>query len=280
MERYTQTLDEIRATLSSLETDWKDPFAERVITFLGSLRERPQYSRKDLLDMLDSDFDSAMTAFQLFIDVSKDEFTARMKAELQSGGLGKAAFLRDRALFADTLDHLLIREAIRNVVNRQYTWKDVILERLKSGRGSAIKGQRRGRALEDFVEGIVKSVFGPGKYETRCSFVGLTGQSTEKADFAIPSKEAPRILIEGKAYGATGSKQTDVLGDVNRIISEKRHDTIFLLVTDGTTWNQRVNDLRKLIQLQNEGYIYRIYTKKMSAQMQTDFQEMKSEFHL
>ena len=203
-----------------------------------------------------------------------------MKAELQSGGMGKGAFLRDRNLFVDTLDHLLVRESIRRVVNRQYTWKDVILERLKSGRGSAIKGQRRGRALEDFVENSVKAVFGPGKYDTRCSFVGLTGQSTAKADFAIPSREKPRIIIESKAYGATGSKQTDVLGDVGRIISEKRHDTTFLLVTDGTTWNQRVNDLRKLIQLQNEGYIYRIYTKKMSSQMQADLQGMKSEFHL
>jgi hypothetical protein len=174
----------------------------------------------------------------------------------------------------------LVRESIRSAVNRQYTWKDVILERLKSGRGSAIKGQRRGRALEDFVESIVKSVFGPGSYDTRCSFVGLTGQSTEKADFAIPSKEQPRVLIEGKAYGATGSKQTDVLGDVKRIIAEKRHDTTFMLVTDGTTWNQRVNDLRKLIQLQNEGYIYRIYTKKMAPEMLADLQAMKSEFHL
>ena len=73
-------------------------------------------------------------------------------------------------------------------------------------------------------------------YDARCRFTGATGISTEKTDFAIPSKDDPGILIEAKAYGATGSKQTDVLGDITRIVNEKRDDTQFLLVTDGITF--------------------------------------------
>lgn len=104
--------------------------------------------------------------------------------------------------------------------------------------------------------------------------------STEKADFAIPSASDPAILIEVKAYGATGSKQTDVLGDIARIVEQKRHDTVFILVTDGVTWKQRSNDLRKLIALQNEGKILRIYTKSMAQDLRDDLETLKSENEL
>ena len=169
-----------------------------------------------------------------------------------------------------------MRKTISSTVNSQYSWKDILTERLKAGRGSAIKGQVRGRGLEDFTEKVVLEVFGENMYDKRCSFVGRTGKS-EKADFAIPSKEDPRLLIEVKAYGATGSKQTDVLGDVGKIIEQKRPDAVLLLVTDGTTWRSRSSDLKKLIGFQHQGYIYRIYTKLMEAELRTDLRSFKTE---
>lgn len=129
--------------------------------------------------------------------------------------------------------------------------------------------------MEDFVESIVRSVFAPHQIAVRGSFLGAKGQGNAKADFAIPSMEDPTILIETKAYGATGSKQTDVLGDVAKILEEKRHDTVFMLVTDGVTWKERANDLRNLIKLQNEGKIQRIYTKSMASQLKADLQSLK-----
>ena len=134
--------------------------------------------------------------------------------------------------------------------------------------------------MEDFVEEIVRSVFPPDSVAVRCRFKGAKGQSTEKADFAIPSASDPAILIEVKAYGATGSKQTDVLGDIARIVEEKRHDTVLLLVTDGITWKQRPSDLRKLIGLQNEGKINRIYTKTMDRDLRTDLETLRKENQL
>lgn len=131
--------------------------------------------------------------------------------------------------------------------------------------------------MEDFVEAIVRSIFLDDQVAIRCRFTGAKGQSTEKADFAIPSSTDPTILIEVKAYGATGSKQTDVLGDISRIVEEKRHDTVLLLVTDGITWKQRTNDLRKLIGLQNEGRIQRIYTKSMAEDLRNDLETLRSE---
>ena len=94
------------------------------------------------------------------------------------------------------------------------------------------------------------------------------------------SKQDPGILIEAKAYGATGSKQTDVLGDITRIVNEKRDDTHFLLVTDGITWRDRTSDLSKLVTLQNRGKITRIYTQSMADQLEADLKLLKREHGL
>ena len=72
--------------------------------------------------------------------------------------------------------------------NRKPHWSDVLVERVRSGRGSAIAGQKRGRSVEDFAEAIVTKVFGQD-FESRCTFTGQRGQKA-KCDFAIPSKSA------------------------------------------------------------------------------------------
>jgi len=281
MERHTQRIDDLLENLTALDTVWKDEKAQEIIDYLQHIDEKDHYSHADLKQLLDRDFQIALFVFQLFLERSKDEFTNELRAALTDlSGSGKTAYRRNPDRYVALLDHLLLREAITKTVTREYTWRDIMIERLKGGRGSAIKGQFRGRALEDFTETIVADVFSDSGYDTRCSFVGRTGQSTEKADFAIPSKDDPRILIEVKAYGATGSKQTDVLGDVRRIIEQKRPDVNFLLVTDGVTWRSRASDFAKLLKYQNNGDIYRIYTKSMESELRKDLRGFKLEHKL
>ena len=268
MKRHTQDTEDLLEKLTALETVWQDDKAEQIISYLDRMEDKHNYSRGDLRRLLDADFELAMVAFQLFLERSKDEFTSELRAALSGlPGSGKTAYRENPERFVALPDHLLLREAIEKTVNREYSWRDIIIERLKVGRGSAIKGQYGGRALEDFVESIVARAFGGRGCDKRCSFTGRSGQSTEKADFAIPSKEDPHILIEVKAYGATGSKQTDVLGDVRRIIEQKRPDVSFLLATDGVTWRSPASDFSKLVLHQNNGDIYRIYTKSMRAEL-------------
>ena len=152
-------------------------------------------------------------------------------------------------------------------------------KRLRSGRGSAIHGQRRGRGLEEFAEALVREVFGEQSYETRCTFTGADNQ-TAKCDVAIPGRDRPRIIIEVKGYGATGSKMTDIIGDLDAIIDAKRHDTALLFVTDGTTWKARPSDLRKIVHRQNEGKITRIYTMKMREQFLEDLKSLKQDLRI
>jgi len=275
LKKVTQNTGELLDRLSVLETDWKDDFSRRVISFLGkfdSVTDDPW----TLVRLLDEDFDAASTGIRLFLELSKDEYNTLLRSLFKnSGSVGKNGFKANPLAYVETLSTILSSDILHSTMEKTYTWQDILTERLKGGRGSAIKGQKRGRELEDYVESIVSSVF--GAYEARCSFTGMDGVSTEKADFAIPDRLKPEILIEVKGYGATGSKQTDVIGDINRIIQEKRHDTVLLIFTDGVTWKSRESDFRKLVEFQNSGFIYRIYTKKMAEEFRDDLILLKEE---
>ena len=248
---------------------------------LNKIPQKARYDEADIKTLLDANFKVGFTVMRLFLDQSKDEFVPNLVAALGADGVRYGSGVKcykackDRYLIA--LIGMGLAEKMTEAINRPLHWFDVLTERLKGGRGSATKGQARGRDMENFVEGIVRSVFDLNQIAIRCRFTGATGLSTEKADFAIPSASDPAILIEVKAYGATGSKQTDVLGDIARIVDQKRHDTVFILVTDGITWKQRSNDLRKLVALQNEGKIMRIYTKAMAQDLKDDLETLRAE---
>ncbi|MDC7223293.1 MAG: DpnII family type II restriction endonuclease [Spirochaetales bacterium] len=278
MKKVIQNTKDLMANLSNLQSDWRDETALKVMATLSKLNNWDRVDDDFLRQLLEEDFEVASIIFQLFLEKSKDEYKSLLNELFPKGLTQKKGFQKDKENYVKTLGQLSIGEKILQTTQRQYTWEDILMERLKIGRGSAIKGQRRGRDLEDFAESYVKQVF--GEYEPRCSFVGMNGRSTEKADFAIPSKENPEIIIEVKGYGATGSKQTDVIGDINRIIQEKRHDSTFLLFTDGITWKDRESDFRKLVDFQNQGYIYKIYTKKMGQEFLEDLKQLKEEKNL
>jgi hypothetical protein len=274
MERRRQTFEEIISSLSRIESAWKDEHAQSVMDLLDGIEEKTFYTPDDLRQLLDGDYEAGMTLIRLFLDLSKDELVGSLR------DVGAGLYRKDPERFLQGLVSLGALEKMREAVGTPVTWRDILVERLKTGRGSAIKAQARGRFLEDKTEEIVQAVFGIGHYDARCRFVGANGQDDEKADFAIPSREDARILIEVKAYGATGSKQTDILGDMERIVGKKRHDTTLLFVTDGITWKLRTNDLRKLIEMQNKGQIARIYTSKMFPDLRQDLLRLRSEYGL
>lgn len=278
MEFIAQSLDDIVASLGALTVEWKDETASRVIERLKILPVKSAYTTDDLKVLLDENFDDGILICRLFLGLSKDTFVSVMKNALGEAGIGIKSYRANPAVFIDALLNTGLLEAMAEEANREPHWSDVLVERLRSGRGSAIAGQRRGRSVEDFAEKIVSKVFG-NEFQMRCTFSGPLG-AVAKCDFAIPTKVAPRILIEAKGYGATGSKMTDILGDIRTIIAAKRHDTAFLFFTDGLTWKQRQSDLRKIIEFQNTGGITRIYTYAMAEQFETDLKQLKAEYRL
>lgn len=278
MKVVAQTLDDILGSLQPLKVEWQDDTAYRVIRRLEKFPRKKRYTGKDVEALLDGHFDDGLLISRLFLALSKDDFTAALSSTLGTGGSGIKRFQADRARFVEALTTLGLLDAMAVHADRKPKWTDILVERLRSGRGSAISGQKRGRGVEDFAENIVKSVFG-SHYSKRCNFVGARGK-TAKCDFAVPLKSNPQIVIEAKGYGATGSKMTDVIGDIEKVIYAKRKDTAFLFFTDGMTWNQRKNDLRKIVDYQNAGDIARIYTSAMGEQFRADLEQLKVEYGL
>jgi hypothetical protein len=205
MKRSRQSLEEILKCLTAVETDWRDSHAEAVIQHLSRIPLKNSFHRDDLALLLDSSisdttadatdfFHVGLTAARLFLDMSKDEFTAKLK-NLLGPRIGFLRFKHSPDTYYQALEDLGILARMASTVTTPVDWRDLLTERLKGGRGSAIKGQRRGRLLEDFVEKLVTAVFGIGKYHTRRRFIGARGESDEKADFAIPSRYDPAILM-------------------------------------------------------------------------------------
>jgi hypothetical protein len=48
---------------------------------------------------------------------------------------------------------------MREVIGTPVTWRDILIERLKSGRGSAIKAQTRGKLLEMQNRGQITRIY-------------------------------------------------------------------------------------------------------------------------
>lgn len=273
MKLVLQRLDEVLAQLRPLDVDWRDETALRVVDALKRFPQKAQYQPNDLHTLLDQHFDDALLICRLFLGLAKDQFLASLKA-VHPAGAGAKAFAKDPASLVDALVRLGVLQAMSNEVARPLHWSDVLVERLRSGRGSAIAGQKRGRGVEDFVQVIVEKVFG-SQFSARCTFQGPRGPA--KCDFAIPNKLEPRIVIEAKGYAATGSKMTDIIGDIERIIAAKRGDTAFLFFTDGLSWHQRKNDLRKIVEYQNRGDITRVYTQAGATEFEADLRQLQRE---
>lgn len=277
MEFIAQHLDDIVQGLRPLTVEWQDETANRIINRLTQFPVKNAYTTADVRALLDENFDDAVLIFRLFMGFSKDQFVSVLRAIRDKNGIGVKSYRADRDGFIEDLVATGLLEAMSQEANRKAHWSHVLIERLRSGRGSAISGQKRGRGVEDFAETIVNKVF-DSKFDMRCTFTGPKEKA--KCDFAIPTKSSPRIVIEAKGYGATGSKMTDIIGDLEQIMRAKRPDTALLFFTDGLTWKQRKSDLRKIVEFQNSGGITRIYTFAMADQFEKDLIQLKAEYKL
>lgn len=277
MELVAQKLEDIVASLQALQVEWKDETARRVIERVRAFPVKPEYTTEDVRTLLDEDFADGILVCRLFLGYSKDQFVSALRRIRGEKGIGVTSYRTDPDGFLEDLLGLGLLDALTGEANRTPHWSDTLVERLRSGRGSAISGQKRGRHVEDFAETIVRKVFGD-QFDMRTTFAGP--RENAKCDFAIPSKAVPRIVIESKGFGATGSKMSDVIGDVEQIMRAKRPDTAFLFVTDGLTWKQRQSDLRKIVGFQNAGGITRIYTCAMAGQFESDLRQLKAEYKI
>jgi hypothetical protein len=156
-----QNLDDILAGLQPLIVDWQDDISRRVIAEIEAMPVKKAYTLNDVMILLDKDFDDALLICRRFLGLSKDTFTGALHDALSGGAAGVTIYgvtiyKADKLKSLEALLRLGILEAMAEQTNRVPRWSDILVERLRSGCGSAISGQIRGRGVEDFAEAIVR----------------------------------------------------------------------------------------------------------------------------
>ena len=272
-------LDLLLAELSDLPSEWLDEESRHLIAEIPAIVDRLRALGHEPTG---DDLAKLLREQPLTLDVCR-LLTGRGQEPMAHdlcGALGLKSgdwkALRSRArrepdAMAAALLTIGIAQVIREQIWRTWTIEDVLVDRYKLGRGRAIAGQSRGRGLEDEVQRILESVGVP--FEARVTFTAANGE-TAKCDFAIPSREHPKIVVEVKGYEATGSKLTDFLGDILKIKQAKGYHTYVLVVTDGRGWHNRKSDLKRLVELHHNGTIEMIYTRVRLAQLAEDVRKI------
>lgn len=163
-----------------------------------------------------------------------------------------------------------IEEEIGIFLDNQIEYFDIVANRYMQKAGKAIKSTFTGNYLENKVEEILnKNRFKRNEdyfQDQRAKFKtnGAVSETDKGPDFVLPTLENPQLIIEAKGYSSTGSKQSDVAGDmrekiVGHIPKEHRDDVEVILVTDGGSWRLREPDLKTLVELHNDGIIDGLY---------------------
>ncbi|HEX6095211.1 MAG TPA: DpnII family type II restriction endonuclease [Thermoanaerobaculia bacterium] len=273
------SLDLLLSELGDLPSEWMDEEARRLVhaipALLGRIRTKgPQLDATALADLIREE-PLALDVLRLIAAEGQEPMAHRICDAVGGNRRGWDA-LRSLARkspeeMASALVEIGMHERIREQVWREWTIEDVLVDRYRLGRGRAIAGQSRGRALENEVEAILRGIDVP--FEMRVTFTGPDG-TTAKCDFAVPTREEPLIVIEAKGYEATGSKLTDFLGDVLKIKQAKGYHTYLFVVTDGRGWFNRRSDLKRLVQLHQEGIVEMIYTRARLPQLAADVRQI------
>ncbi len=260
------TLDQLLSELAELPADWMDDVAVKLIGELKLVVDKLRtlarpVTRWDIESAL-SNNDTFLDITRLFLGKGQEPFSHMLCVALNERSMSWAKLRRlaksEPERVAGGLEMMGIIDVINDHLNRRWEVEDILIDRYKMSRGRAIAGQHRGRALENEVEAVLK---GEGvAFQRGVTFIGKKNE-TAKCDFAIPSKEHPMIVIESKGFEATGSKLTDFLGDVLKIVQAKDYHMYFFLVTDGRGWHNRTSDLRKVVEFHQNGDVDMVFTR-------------------
>lgn len=259
------TLDGLLEQLKRIPAEWLDDDGKRVLEAIPHVLDRlnDPILDENLIEIILKENPYSLDVFRLFIDVSQDVLANEMKARGVKGDFTsiRAKCKTDADRIADVLIDLGLLADIEARRAQSWTLQDVLWDRYSHMRGRAIAAQKRGAALEDSVETVLKELQAEMgiNYYRGGNFISSSGKQA-KADFTVPSRDSPKIIIEAKGYEATGSKLTDVLGDILKVLEAKDKEAHYFFVTDGIGWFRRLSDLRKIVEHHQRGDIDMIYT--------------------
>jgi hypothetical protein len=268
------TVESLLGELVELQADWMDETATQVVaqiaTVLPTLRAMTAPPAAADLVAAFQQSDAFLDICRLFMGVSQETAAHQISAHFPPPSRSWTTLRRvahdDPAALAGALVALGLPAIIFADVKKQWTVEDILVDRYKMSRGRATAGQARGRSLEVKVEEVLRPIV---PFESRVTFTGRRGQ-TAKCDIAIPTRDHPKIVIEAKGFEATGSKLTDFLGDIGKIILAKESQMYFFVVTDGRGWAHRTSDLQHVVDHQHVKDVDMVYTSSRLAQLAQD----------
>ncbi|MGD8388690.1 MAG: hypothetical protein PVG49_16205, partial [Desulfobacteraceae bacterium] len=213
MQFEKTTLKDLLGDLTELPAVWMDDLAHELVGELKAAVSKLRalgraVERRDLeARLIESEY--FLDIARLFLGKGQEPFSHMLCAKLDESSMSWPKLRRlaksEPGRLAAALEKIGICRIIDDHLNRQWEVEDVLIDRYKMSRGRAIAGQKRGRALEDRVEAVLKAEDVP--FQRGVTFVGKKN-NTAKCDFAIPTKDHPKIVIESKGFEATGSKLT------------------------------------------------------------------------
>jgi len=259
------TLEDLLGQLKRIPAEWLDDEGRKVLESIPHVIDKIDDSTLDqqLIKSILVDDRYALDVFRLFLDLSQDILANEMRARGVKGDFTsiRSKCKKDSEKIAQVLVELGLTDAIDAHRFHEWTLRDVLWDRYGHMRGRAMTAQKRGLTLEDAVESILNELKNEAgiTFDRGGNFISKSGAEA-KADFTVPSREVPHIIIEAKGYEATGSKLTDVLGDILKVLRVKDKDTHYFFVTDGIGWYRRLSDLKKIVEHHQSGNIEMIYT--------------------
>jgi len=219
---------------------------------------------------------------------SKNSWTTLLKKELSLETKNKPAIfnevqrkLKKNESFKQDLFEFMIGLLGKDLKGNQkdFSHKDIVAERYIVGTGSALRGQASGNWLEGEVRNILEEIgleededFEQVGGRAKITINNQTYSLKKGPDFVIPSLNNAKILIEAKAYvSSTGSKQTDVLGDIAKL--DNKGIKLFM-VLDGQMWRLRRSDLVEVFLEKENGLVDEIYQVDTLQRLKTDIKDI------
>lgn len=265
-----QSFDDFVRTLQMLsgpvELDPKDRFAYEDAA--AAIQSLPSADRPSLAALIRGHPEWARV-LGLVVGLSKEQMKNKLRHRLGSSSSEKLARANPDGLVAMLDDEFHLVDEVEAQRIREWSFADLLMERAAST-SRAGRAIRRGRALEDAAEAVVRELGLP--MVARTDFIGRDGL-TGPADIAIPAGGADALIVVAiKAFESTGSKLSDALREIREMAKNRDARQFAFAVVDGIGWLGRRSDLKKIHGLLVTKSIHGLYSL---AQMPTFRADLK-----
>lgn len=206
----------------------------------------------------------------------------QLRRQLRAG-LGSAGWIRlARHRSTEVVEFLDNRFGLVRILNeelqKQWSFADILEERVGATRRRASRSQRRGRRLEDEVSRVLCDL--RLSHEMRTRFQGREGRHAP-CDFAIPAGGDKALIVGAvKGFDSTGSKLSDAVREIQKIADIRLPRQFVFAVVDGIGWLDRKADLGRIYQLWEQNEIDGLYSLASMDRLRADLQDAAQRLRL